>query len=178
VQPDARRKPGRARCASGTATRREGTMSSTQSSDAQASAVLRSGIIDMKLEVVVMPVSDIDRAKRFYEGLGWRLDADLTSGDGSRVVQLTPSGSPCSIHLRQNSESGPNAGAWLIVSDVAAARAQLISRGANVSEAFHFAPGRGRVSGRDPEGHSYNSFASFSDPDGNIWLLQEIATRL
>jgi catechol 2,3-dioxygenase-like lactoylglutathione lyase family enzyme len=135
-------------------------------------------MVDMKLEVVVMPVSDIDRAKRFYEGLGWRLDADLTSGDGSRVVQLTPPGSPCSIHLRQNSESGRNAGAWLIVSDVAAARAQLISRGANVSEAFHFAPGRGRVSGRDPEGHSYNSFASFSDPDGNAWLLQEITTRL
>src|SRR5215468_3267498 len=106
---------------------------------------------DMKLEVVVIPVSDMDRAKNFYEGLGWRLDADLTSGDGSRVVQLTLPGSPCSIHLRQNSESGRHAGAWLIVADVGAARAQLISRGANVSEVFHFAPRRGRVSGRDPE---------------------------
>src|SRR5262245_15607009 len=113
-------------------------MSSAQSSDAQASAVPRSGMIDTKLEVVVLPVTDIGRAKPFYEGLGWRLDADLTSGDGSRVVQLTPPGSPCSIHLRQNSEKGRNAGAWLIVSDVAAARAQLMGRGANVNEPFHF----------------------------------------
>jgi catechol 2,3-dioxygenase-like lactoylglutathione lyase family enzyme len=154
-------------------------MSSTQISNEHTTEVPRTGMIDMKLEVAVIPVSDIDRAKRFYEGLGWRLDADLTSGDGSRVVQLTPPGSPCSIHLRQRkSEGGSSAGTWLVVSDITAARAELIGRGADVSELFHFAPGRGRVSGLDPEGNSYNSFAAFSDPDGNGWLLQEIKTRL
>src|SRR5262249_23517961 len=93
--------------------------------------------------------------------------------------QLTPPGSACSIHLRQrNADGGRSAGTWLIVSDIAAARSELIGRGADVSGLFHFAPGRGRVSGSDPEGHSYNSFASFTDPDGNAWLLQEIKTRL
>jgi len=154
-------------------------MSSTQISNEHTTEVPRTGMIDMKLEVVVIPVSDIDRAKRFYEGLGWRIDADITSGDGSRVVQLTPPGSLCSIHLRQRSpEGGRSAGTWLIVSDITAARAELIGRGADVSELFHFAAGRGRVSGPDPGGNSYSSFASFSDPDGNGWLLQEIKTRL
>jgi catechol 2,3-dioxygenase-like lactoylglutathione lyase family enzyme len=135
---------------------------------------------DFKLEVVVIPVSDIDRAKRFYEGLGWRLDADIVSGDGSRVVQLTPPGSPCSIHLRQGKPDGQRgAGTWLIVSDIDAARAELVAHGVDVSGVFHFAPDRkGPVPGRDPEGRSYSSFASMTDPDGNSWLLQEIKTRL
>jgi catechol 2,3-dioxygenase-like lactoylglutathione lyase family enzyme len=136
---------------------------------------------DLKLEVVVIPVSDIDRAKRFYEGLAWRADADLIAGDGQRVVQLTPPGSECSIHLRQGNggraASGP--GAWLIVSDIEAVRADLLGRGADVSGTFHFAPERkGPVPGPEPEGRSYSTFASFSDPDGNAWLLQEIKTRL
>ena len=137
---------------------------------------------DLKLEVVVVPVSDVDRAKRFYEGLGWRMDADLISGDGNRVVQLTPPASECSIHLRQGKTDGRAAagpGTWLIVSDIEAARAELIGRGVDVSGVFHFAPGRkGPVPGPDPEGGSYRTFASFSDPDGNAWLLQEIKTRL
>src|SRR5262245_27634649 len=111
---------------------------------------------DMKLEVVEIPVSDIDRAKRCYEGLGWRVDADVTTGDGSRVVQFTPPGSPCSIHLRQRTADGArSAGAWLIVSDVVAARSELIGSGAEVSEPFHFAAGKGVVPGRDPEGRTY-----------------------
>jgi catechol 2,3-dioxygenase-like lactoylglutathione lyase family enzyme len=136
---------------------------------------------DLKLEVVVQPVSDIDRAKRFYEGLGWRMDADLITADGSRVVQLTPPGSECSIHLRQGNRDGRAAaapGTWLIVSDIEAARAELIGRGADVSGVFHFEPGKGPVPGPDPEGGSYRSFASFADPDGNAWLIQEIQTRL
>jgi catechol 2,3-dioxygenase-like lactoylglutathione lyase family enzyme len=157
-------------------------MSSTQISSEQATRIPGAEMPDMKLEVVVIPVSDLDRAKTFYQRLGWRLDADLISGDGSRVVQLTPPGSPCSIHLRQRNHDAPggvSAGTWLIVSDVEAARADLVSRGAEVSGVFHFAPDRkGPVPGPDPEGGSYRSFASFSDPDGNNWLLQEITTRL
>jgi catechol 2,3-dioxygenase-like lactoylglutathione lyase family enzyme len=137
---------------------------------------------DLKLEVVVVPVSDIDRAKRFYEGLAWRTDADLINGDGQRVVQLTPPGSECSIHLRQGKNDGRapfGPGTWLIVSDIEAARADLLGRGVDVSGVFHFAPERkGPVPGPDPEGRSYRTFASFSDPDGNAWLLQEIRTRL
>jgi len=148
----------------------------------QGTGVSTAAVVDLKLEVVVIPVSDIDRAKSFYERLGWRLDADIVSGDGSRVVQLTPPGSPCSIHLRQRNHDSPggvSAGTWLIVSDVAAARADLIARGADVSGVFHFSPDqRGPVPGPDPEGGSYRSFASFNDPDGNNWLLQEIKTRL
>jgi catechol 2,3-dioxygenase-like lactoylglutathione lyase family enzyme len=136
----------------------------------------------MKLEVVVVPVSDVDRAKSFYEGLGWRLDADLTTGEGIRVVQLTPPGSECSIHLQQGSHddrAGLSSGPMLIVSDVEAARAELIGHGVDVSEVFHFTPDRkGRVPGPDPEGRSYRTWASFSDPDGNGWRLQEIKTRL
>jgi catechol 2,3-dioxygenase-like lactoylglutathione lyase family enzyme len=157
-------------------------MSSTQTSNAHATTIPTAATVDLKLEVVVIPVSDLDRAKRFYEGLGWRLDADLMSGDGSRVVQLTPPGSPCSIHLRQRNHDSPggvSAGTWLIVSDIEAARAELIGRGADVSGVFHFSPERtGPVPGPDPQGGSYRSFASFSDPDGNSWLLQEITARL
>jgi catechol 2,3-dioxygenase-like lactoylglutathione lyase family enzyme len=156
-------------------------MSSTQVSDEHAIAAPAVEASDMKLEVVVIPVSDIDRAKRFYEGLGWRLDADIVGGDG-RVVQLTPPGSACSIHLRQRSHDAPggvSAGTWLIVSDLDAARSELLRHGAQVSDIFHLAPGqKSPAPGRDPEGRSYASFASFNDPDGNTWLLQEITTRL
>ena len=131
--------------------------------------------LNMKLEIVVIPVSDVDRAKRFYGGLGWRLDADFAGGDDFRVIQFTPPGSA--------------QGLYLIVSDVAAAREELLGLGVNVSEVFHnegvyagsdepYLFGRARVSGPDPEHRSYRSFASFSDPDGNGWLLQEITARL
>ncbi len=157
-------------------------MSSTQLSNEHATHIPGAEMIDMKLEVVIIPVSDIDRAKRFYEGLGWRLDADLTSGDGSRVVQLTPPGSPCSVHLRQRNRDAPggiSSGTWLIVTDIEAARLELMAHGVDVGEVFHFTPERkGPVPGPDPEGRSYFSYASFSDPDGNAWLLQEIKTRL
>jgi catechol 2,3-dioxygenase-like lactoylglutathione lyase family enzyme len=160
-------------------------MSSAQITSEQPARITNAGMPvpnDLKLEVVVIPVSDIDRAKRFYDGLGWRLDADLIAGDGGRVVQLTPPGSPCSIHLRQRNHDSPGGispGTWLIVSDIEAARADLESRGADVSEVFHFSPDRnGPVPGPDPQGGSYRSFASFNDPDGNTWLLQEITTRL
>jgi catechol 2,3-dioxygenase-like lactoylglutathione lyase family enzyme len=143
--------------------------------------------IDLKLEVVIIPVSDVDRAKRFYGGLGWRLDADFADDDGWRVVQATPPGSPCSILFGSGittAAPGSVQGSFLIVDDVQAARAQLVERGVDMSEAFHFEGGlrvtgtNGRLPGADPEGQSYRSWASFSDPDGNSWLLQEIRTRL
>jgi catechol 2,3-dioxygenase-like lactoylglutathione lyase family enzyme len=134
--------------------------------------------VDLKLEVVTIPVSDIDRAKRFYEGLGWRLDADF-SGDGWRAVQLTPPGSPCSIHLGTTGAPGSAEGLFLIVDDIDAARADLIKKGVDVSEPFHFAGIKGpRLAGADPERGSYRSYALFSDPDGNSWLLQEVKARL
>jgi catechol 2,3-dioxygenase-like lactoylglutathione lyase family enzyme len=136
----------------------------------------------MKLEVVVIPVSDIDRAKRFYAGLGWRLDADFTEADEFRVVQLTPPGSPCSIHFGKGlSTTAPGSfkNLYLVVSDVEATRRELISRGADVSETFHYAGvGGPRLAGPDPERRSYRTFATFNDPDGNGWLLQEIQERL
>ncbi|MER8683352.1 VOC family protein [Mesorhizobium sp. M1405] len=139
-------------------------------------------MIDLKLEAVVIPVSDVDRAKRFYGGLGWRLDADFPVGDTFRVVQFTPPGSPSSIHFGTGLTSaapGSAQGLYLIVSDIEAARAQLVARGADASEVFHRAgPGQPAISGKDPEGRSYSSFASFKDPDGNGWLLQEITARL
>jgi len=157
-------------------------MSSTLTSNEHATDTRAKSQVDMKLEVVVIPVSDLDRAKGFYGGLGWRLDADIISGDGSRVVQLTPPGSPCSIHLRQRSHDAPggvSAGAWLIVSDIEAARSELLGYGVQVSGVFHFAAGQaGPVAGRAPNGQSYASFVSFSDPDGNNWLLQEINARI
>ena len=145
--------------------------------------------IEMKLEVDILPVSDVDRAKRFYAGLGWRLDADYTPpGEDFRVVQLTPPGSECSIIFGKGvttAAPGSTQGLMLIVSDVAAARAELLAHGVDVSEIFHDGEGvfaragaQGRVSGPDPDGRSYRSWASFSDPDGNGWLLQEIKTRL
>jgi catechol 2,3-dioxygenase-like lactoylglutathione lyase family enzyme len=143
---------------------------------------------DMRLEVVVIPVSDVDRAKRFYGDLGWRLDADFVKGDDFRVIQLTPPGSPCSIIFGKGITSavpGSARGLHLAVSDIEAARAALVGRGVDVSEVFHDAGGvfhhagqEDRLPGADPKGRSYASFASFSDPDGNGWLLQEITARL
>jgi catechol 2,3-dioxygenase-like lactoylglutathione lyase family enzyme len=149
---------------------------------------LNARMIDMKLEVVVIPVSDVDRAKRFYGGLGWRLDADVAKGDEFRVVQFTPPGSPSSIIFGKGvtlAAPGSAQGLHLIVSDVEAARAELVDRGVDVSELFHDIGGvfhhagrEGRLSGPDPARRSYASFASFSDPDGNGWLFQEVTVRL
>jgi len=136
---------------------------------------------EMKLEVVVIPVADVDRAKGFYGSLGWRLDADFVVGDAFRIVQFTPPGSACSIHFGRGVTSAPPGsvrGTYLVVSDINAARAELIRRGADISEVFHRGVGEGPQGGRDPQGRSYSSFASFSDPDGNSWLLQEITVRL
>jgi catechol 2,3-dioxygenase-like lactoylglutathione lyase family enzyme len=139
------------------------------------------GKVDMKLEVVVLPVSDVERAKRFYGGLGWRLDGDFVVGDAFRAVQFTPPGSPCSVHFGKGITSaapGSASGTYLVVSDIEAARAELAGAGVNVSEPFHVSgPGKPRESGLDPERRSYFSYATFSDPDGNSWLLQEINTR-
>ena len=136
---------------------------------------------DMKLEVVVIPVSGVDRAKKFYSGLGWRLDGDFVVGDEFRGVQFTPPGSPSSIHFGKGITSaapGSATGIYLVVSDIDAARAELIGRGVDVSEVFHRAgPGKPPVGGRDPERRSYSSFATFKDPDGNEWLLQEVTSR-
>jgi catechol 2,3-dioxygenase-like lactoylglutathione lyase family enzyme len=137
--------------------------------------------MDMKLEVVVIPVSDVDRAKTFYGRLGWRLDADFVVGDAFRVVQFTPPGSPCSIHFGKGvtpAAPGSARGLFLIVSDVEAARADLVARGAAVGEVFHRLPGEAPSKGLDPQRRSYASYATFSDPDGNEWLLQEVTNRL
>jgi len=149
--------------------------------------------VDMKFEIVVIPVSDIDRAKAFYASLGWRLDADYDNGSDFRVIQFTPPGSGCSVIFGRNvtgAAPGTAQGLYLIVSDIEAARGNLIRRGVEISEVFHGAGdayagpdepylfGRIRVNGPDPEHRSYRSFASFKDPDGNGWLFQEITARL
>jgi catechol 2,3-dioxygenase-like lactoylglutathione lyase family enzyme len=145
--------------------------------------------VDEKLEVVVIPVSDVDRAKEFYQRLGWRLDADRAAGDSFRIVQLTPPGSECSIQFGTGltpAAPGSAQDLYLIVSDIQAAHGELAARGVEASEVFHEgAPGarfqggtNGRVSGPAPDDASYGSFVSFSDPDGNSWLLQEVTTRL
>ena len=154
-------------------------MSSPQMSK-QPSQIPTPATVDLKLEVVVLPVSDVDRAKRFYGGLGWRLDADLAIGPDRRVVQLTPPGSDCSIHLGKGITKAVPGGAQgmiLVIDDMESARAELISHGADVNETFHF-EASGPVPGADPEGRSYATRATFSDPDGNGWVLQEIKTRL
>jgi catechol 2,3-dioxygenase-like lactoylglutathione lyase family enzyme len=148
--------------------------------------------VDMKLEIVVIPVSDVDRAKEFYARLGWRLDADYDNGKDFRVIQFTPPGSGCSVIFGKNvtgAAPGSAQGLYLIVDDIEAARKSLLRHGVEVSEVFHGAPdvysgpdepylfGRMRVNGPDPEHRSYRSFASFRDPDGNGWLFQEIPTR-
>jgi catechol 2,3-dioxygenase-like lactoylglutathione lyase family enzyme len=155
-------------------------MSTIETSNKRAAVTPTAELVDMKLEVVVIPVSDADRAKRFYGSLGWRLDADFPVGDAFRVVQFTPPGSPSSIHFGKGVTSAAPGSAreYLVVSDIVAARAQLVDRGVDVGEIFHVAgPGTPPISGPDPERGSYNSYASFNDPDGNSWLLQEIKTR-
>ena len=150
--------------------------------------------VDLKLEIFVIPVSDVERAKQFYKKLGWRLDADVAAADNDfRVLQFTPPGSACSVIFGKNVTAampGSVQGLYLIVSDIVAARDELLGRGVEISEVFHDAAGvyagpdepylfgRRRVSGLDPERRSYRSFASFNDPDGNGWLLQEVTTRL
>lgn len=146
--------------------------------------------VGMKLEVVVIPVADVDRAKEFYGRLGWRLDADFGFDNGFRVVQFTPPGSDCSIQFGTKvttAAPGSAQSLYLVVSNIEAARNQLVARGAEVSEVFHtgtpgahFQPGgtSARLSGPAPDHTSYRSFATFSDPDGNSWLLQEVTTRL
>jgi catechol 2,3-dioxygenase-like lactoylglutathione lyase family enzyme len=163
-------------------------MSTTQMSNEHATQIPTAATVDAKLEVVVIPVSDVDRAKRFYGSLGWRLDADFTNGEDWHLVQMTPPGSPCSVMFGKGFTTavpGSVQGTFLVVDDVEAARAELVGHGVNVSEVFHFdgsllrvAGTKGRVPGPDPEGRSYFSFASFSDPDGNGWLLQQVKTRL
>ena len=146
--------------------------------------------MDLKLEVIVIPVSDVDRSKRFYAGLGWRLDADFSFDNGFRVVQFTPPGSGCSIQFGTKITSaapGSAQGQYLAVSDIEAARGEIAARGFEISEVFHAAtPGAqfqrndtsDRISGPAPDHLSYRSYAAFSDPDGNGWLLQEVTTRL
>ena len=143
--------------------------------------------VDLKIEVVVIPVADVDRAKNFYQSLGWRLDGDFSNGKDWRLVQMTPPGSPCSVMFGKGfttAAPGSVQGTFLVVDNLETARAELSEHGVSVSEVFHFdgdllvAGTKGRTPGRDPQGRSYFSFASFSDPDGNSWLLQEIKGRL
>ena len=164
-------------------------MSSTEARTQQATRAESAGHADLKLEVVVIPVSDVQRAKEFYGRLGWRLDADFAFDNGFRIVQYTPPGSPCSVQFGTNltqAAPGTAQNMYLVVADVEAARADLAANGAEVSEVFHAAaPGAqfrsdpgGHVAGPAPDRATYGSFATFSDPDGNVWLLQEITARL
>jgi catechol 2,3-dioxygenase-like lactoylglutathione lyase family enzyme len=139
--------------------------------------------VDLKLEVLAIPVSDVDRAKRFYgDTLGWRLDGEFIVGDDFRALQYTPPGSPCSIHFGKGvtpAAPGSARGLFLVVSDVVAARAELVDRGVTISEVFHVTgPGKPPIPGPDPQRRTYASFAAFNDPDGNGWLLQEVTQRL
>jgi catechol 2,3-dioxygenase-like lactoylglutathione lyase family enzyme len=166
-------------------------MSSVQvNSDGQATTAEVS-VVDLKLEVLVIPVSDVDRAKDFYSRLGWRLDADVATGEDFRLIQLTPPGSGCSVQFGTNLTSaapGSLQSTYLIVADIATVRDELAKSDVEVTEVFHCDTGfacrfggadaPGRVTGRGPDDGSYSSFASFSDPDGNTWLLQEVTTRL
>jgi catechol 2,3-dioxygenase-like lactoylglutathione lyase family enzyme len=161
-------------------------MSTTELNTANATQVPGTTTLDMKLEVVILPVSDAERAKQFYASLGWREDADFPISEDLRILQFTPPGSQASIIFGTGVASAvavaPAGSLLLAVDDIEAARAELIERGVDVSEVFHgqafSADGQGREPGRDPERRSYSSFASFSDPDGNVWLLQEVTTRL
>src|SRR5918994_3860548 len=168
-------------------------MSTTEVRSDSATGKAVAAKVDMKFEIVIIPVSDVDRAKQFYGRLGWRLDADFDDGKDFRVMQFTPPGSGCSVIFGKNvtaAAPGFAQGLYLIVSDIEAARKELLGRGIRISEVFHDAGGvyagtdepylfgRLRVSGLDPEHRSYRSFVSFSDPDGNGWLLQEIKERL
>jgi catechol 2,3-dioxygenase-like lactoylglutathione lyase family enzyme len=162
-------------------------MSSAQMNNEHAARIPSAKRVDMKLEVVVIPVSDVDRAKRFYLSMGWRLDADFANGDSWRVVQVTPPGSACSFFFGKGltkATPGSVQGLLLMVDNIDAARAELIGYGVDVSGVFHFEGGlhftgtQGRAPGPDPERRSYFTFASFNDPDGNSWVLQEIKVRL
>jgi catechol 2,3-dioxygenase-like lactoylglutathione lyase family enzyme len=168
-------------------------MSTTQVRSENVAGKAVAAKVDMKLEIVVIPVSDVDRAKEFYERLGWRLDADFDNGKDFRVIQFTPPGSGCSVIFGKSvtaSAPGSAQGLYLIVSDIETAREELLGRGIEISEVFHDAGGvyagtdepylfgKLRARGPDPEHRSYRSFASFHDPDGNGWLFQEITTRL
>ncbi len=165
-------------------------MSTTDGQHGETGRTAGNGGVDLQLEAVVIPVADTDRSKEFYAGLGWRLDADFSFDNGFRVVQLTPPGSLCSIQFGTKitaASPGSAHGLYLVVSDIDAGRAELIDRGAKVSDVFHAgAPGAqlqsddadGRVNGPDPDHKSYSSFATFEDPDGNGWLLQEVTDRL
>jgi len=139
------------------------------------------GTIAMRFEVTTLPVADVDRAEAFYRRLGWRLDIDFHPAPDTRAVQLTPPGSQASIQFAEGPmafKSGPLEGLFLVVDDLAAAREDLISRGAEVSEIWHAEPGKGPVPGLDPDRRSYASRASFADPDGNTWVLQEVTERI
>lgn len=161
---------------------------STHTSQGGATHTGAAATMDAKLEVVVIPVADVDRSKRFYENLGWRADADFSNGGDWRLVQMTPPGSACSVMFGKGftpATPGSVQGTFLVVADLEATRARLRERGVDVSEVFHFdgrvlraAETKGRVQGPDPDRHSYLSFASFNDPDGNGWLLQEVTSRL
>jgi catechol 2,3-dioxygenase-like lactoylglutathione lyase family enzyme len=166
-------------------------MSSAQVSGGEATGTPGAAGVAMRLEVVVLPVSDVDRAKAFYEGLGWRLDADVAASDDYHLVQMTPTGSTASIIFGKGvttSEPGSIESMVLAVEDIDAARKALVARGVEVGEVFHDAGGslgagfipdeRAHAAGRDPEGRSYASYATFSDPDGNGWMLQELTERL
>jgi catechol 2,3-dioxygenase-like lactoylglutathione lyase family enzyme len=163
-------------------------MSNAQTTNQADTAAGTARTVDMKLEIVVVPVSDVDRAKEFYARLGWRLDVDIAKDEQFRVVHFTPPGSQCSVLFGKGvttEEPGSVQGLHLIVSDINRAHAELVERGIDVSEVFHDAGGlfhhageEGRVSGSQPERRSYGSFASFSDPDGNGWVFQEVTTRL
>jgi catechol 2,3-dioxygenase-like lactoylglutathione lyase family enzyme len=157
-------------------------MSETAISSEQQKSDTGVGRIDMKLEIDVIPVSDVDRSKQFYRRLGWRLDVDDARANGVRIVQLTPPGSACSVTFGKGISAavpGSAEGA-LIVSDIESAHDELIGRGVDASEVFHGAPfpPEARLTGADPKGTSYGSFFSFNDPDGNTWLVQEVTTRL
>jgi catechol 2,3-dioxygenase-like lactoylglutathione lyase family enzyme len=155
-------------------------MGGTDASSETATASAPPQPDEFRLEVITLPVSDVDRAKKFYGGLGWRLDIDFEPGPGQRGVQMTPPGSTCSIHFGVNitsAEPGSAEGIYLVVSDIDEARARLIERGVDVSEVTHRGDDGELVSGRDPERRPYLARASFSDPDGNQWVLQEVAER-
>jgi catechol 2,3-dioxygenase-like lactoylglutathione lyase family enzyme len=167
---------------------KETTTMSTSNPQTESTTLPRPGAVDLKLEAVVIPVSDVDRAKRFYAELGWRLDADFAFDNGFRVVQFTPPGSACSVQFGQRiTPAAPgSARAYLVVSDIRDAHDQLVTRGVPVSEVFHAGKpgaqfqtdGADRISGPAPDHASYRSYATFSDPDGNSWVLQEVTTRL
>ena len=167
-------------------------MSTTEDRSSDANGTASVGSVDTKLEVIVIPVSDVDRAKEFYGRLGWRLDADRAVGDNFRLIQFTPPGSGCSVQFGTNltsAEPGSAQALLLTVSDIEAAQDELVRRGVEVSEVYHCAAGTAcrfrdgegvfqRVDGPVPDHTSYSSFASFSDPDGNSWLFQEVTARL